>query len=86
VAATKPGECGSRVGGVARAGFAIVCGAGAFDGAGAADCAATEAVHVSKIIDDTRFKKRRNVDSLFRSVKVSIFSSAAWHDYVTFSV
>jgi hypothetical protein len=63
VAATNPGECGSRVGGVGRFERAIVCGDGGLDGPGETDCAA-EAANVSKTIWDATTRKCRNVDFL----------------------
>jgi hypothetical protein len=62
VAATNPGECGSRVGGVGRAGRADVCGAGELDGEG--DWAGAEVAHASKIIQEATARQCRNVDSL----------------------
>jgi hypothetical protein len=66
VAATNPGEWGSRIGGVGRAGRAIVCCAGELGcvfGFGEGDCAAADAANVNKTIRDARLRRGRNVDS-----------------------
>jgi hypothetical protein len=73
VAAGNPGVCGSRVGGAGRVACAVGADAGDLDGA--ADCAAADAAHASKIMQDAKPETIRNVHSLFVGADFTAISS-----------
>jgi hypothetical protein len=73
VAVGNPGVCGSRFGGAGRVACAVGADAGDLDGA--ADCAAADAAHANKMMQDVKPKTVRNVDSLFVGADFTALSS-----------